>query len=66
MNKPKAVRRMFQWTIELSQFDIEYYPKTAIKEQALSDFISKFTLPDEDSFTNKTKRWTIQSDGSSA
>ena len=30
INKPKAARRMVQWAIELSQFDIEYHPRTAI------------------------------------
>ena len=44
MNKPEATRRMVQWAIELSQFDIEYYPRTAIKAQALADFIAEFTL----------------------
>ena len=40
MNKPEAAGRMVQWVIELSQFDIEYHPRTAIKAQALVDFIS--------------------------
>ena len=31
MNKPEAARRMIQWAIELSQFDIKYHPRTAIK-----------------------------------
>jgi len=31
MNKPEAARRMIQWAIELSQFDIEYHSKTTIK-----------------------------------
>ena len=31
MNKPEAAGRMVQWAIELSQFDIEYHLKTAIK-----------------------------------
>ena len=66
MNRPEAVGRMVQWAIELSQFDIEYHPRTAIKAQALEDFIAEFTLPDKDSFTNKADRWTIQTDGSSA
>ena len=57
---------MVQWAIELSQFDIEYHPRTAIKAQALADFIAEFTLPDEDSLTDRVKRWTIQTDGSSA
>ena len=44
MNKPEAARRLVQWAIELSQFDIYYCPKTAIKALALVDFIAKFTL----------------------
>ena len=52
--------------IEFSQFDIEYLPRTAIKAQALADFIAEFTFPDEDNPTNNSKRWTIQTDGSSA
>jgi len=31
MNKPEAAGRMIQWAIELSQFDIKYYPRTTIK-----------------------------------
>ena len=31
MNKPEAIRRMVQWAIELSQFNIEYHPRTTIK-----------------------------------
>ena len=55
MNKPKAARRMVQWAIELNQFDIEYHPRTAIKAQALADFIAKCTIPDEDSFPNEVE-----------
>ena len=66
INKPEAARRMVQWAIELSQFDIEYHPRTAIKAQALADFIAEFTFPDKDSLTNEAERWTIQIDGSSA
>ena len=31
MNKPEVAGRMIQWAIELSQFDIEYHPKTTMK-----------------------------------
>nr|XP_023905140.1 uncharacterized protein LOC112016914 [Quercus suber] len=65
MSKPEAAGRMVQWAIKLNQFDIEYHPRTAIKVQALADFIPKFTLPDEDDFAVKHKQWTIQTDGSS-
>ena len=66
MNKPEAAGRMVQWAIEFSQFDIEYHPRTAIKAQALADFIVEFTLPNGDSITDGVDRWTIQTDGSSA
>ena len=66
INKPKAAGRMVQWVIELSQFDIEYHPRTTIKAQALADFIAEFTLPDEDRIPDEVDRWTIQTDGSSA
>ena len=66
MNKLEVAGRMVQWAIELSQFDIEYHPRTAIKAQALADFIAKFTLPKVDNPTNETKQWTIQTDSSLA
>ena len=65
MNRPEAAGRMVQWAIELSQFDIKYLSRTAIKAQALADFITEFTFPDEDNPTNDAKRWTIHTDGSS-
>ena len=30
---------------------------------ALADFITEFTIPDEEVATNKVERWTIQTDG---
>ena len=55
MNKPEATGRMIQWAIELSQFDIEYYPRIAIKAQALAYFIAKFTVLDQDEASTKQK-----------
>ena len=63
MNRPEAARRMVQWVIKLSQFDIEYLPRTAIKAQALADFIAEFTFLEEGNPTNDAKRWMIQTDG---
>ena len=45
MNEIDAVGQLIRWTIELSQFDIEYRPRVAIKAQVLADFIAKFTYP---------------------
>ena len=55
MNRPEAAGRMVQWPIKLSQFDIEYLPRTAIKVQALADFIAEFIFLDEENPTNDAK-----------
>lgn len=44
--------RMVQWAMELSQFDIDYRPRTAIKAQALVDSVAKFTMTDQDPESN--------------
>ena len=43
LHKPEASGRMMEWAIELSEFDIRYKPKTAIKWQVLADFVMEFT-----------------------
>ena len=48
MIKPEVAGRLVQWTIELSQFDIEYRPRIAIKAQALANFIVEFTVLDDE------------------
>ena len=63
MNRPEVAGRMVQWAIELSQSNTEYLPRTAIKAQALANFIAKFTFPNKDNPTNEAERWMIQTDG---
>ena len=67
MNKPDAIGRLIQWSIKLSEFDIDYRPRTAIKAQALADFIAKFTTKDDKPKEDEeqTSRWTTHIDGSS-
>ena len=59
MNKLEVAGRMVQWAIKLSQFDIEYHPKTVIKAPALADFIAEFTTPDDEGAQDEAERWTI-------
>lgn len=47
MNNPEAVGRLVLWAIELSEFDILYQPKIAIKAQALADFVVEFTAKED-------------------
>ena len=39
LHKPNALRRFLKWAVELSEFDIEYRPRTTIKGQAPTDFV---------------------------
>ena len=60
MQKIDLAGRILQWAIELSEFDLQYEARTAIKSQHLADFITEFTdipaIPIE---------WNIYVDGSS-
>ena len=42
LHKPEVSGRLMKWAIELSEFDIRYKPKTAIKGQVLADFLMEF------------------------
>ena len=64
MSSPEAAGRMALWAIELSEFDVQYRPRTAIKGQIVADFIAEYTQP-EDKGAEGQKLWSIHTDGSS-
>ena len=64
MSNPDAAGRLALWAIELSEFDIQYHPRTAIKGQVIADFIAEFTQ-DEDKRVEESPQWSMHSDGSS-
>ena len=43
LHKPETLGRLIKWVIELSEFNIRYKPRTAVKGQVLADFIMEFT-----------------------
>ena len=57
-----------KWAIELSEFDIRYKPKTAIKGQVLADFVMEFA-PIEPAETTQAEDdlpiWKLSVDGAS-
>ncbi|XP_050280380.1 uncharacterized protein LOC126721382 [Quercus robur] len=65
MNKLEAAGRLVQWAVELSEFDIRYQPRSAIKAQALADFIAEFTPCYEDLGEGEYNKWVVHVDGSS-
>ena len=42
LHKSETSGRLMNWAIELSEFDIRYRPKTAIKGEVLADFVMEF------------------------
>ncbi|XP_074271077.1 uncharacterized protein LOC141594999 [Silene latifolia] len=42
MRKPELSGRMTKWSVHLSGYDLQFEPRTAIKSQALVDFVSDF------------------------
>ncbi|XP_015955678.1 uncharacterized protein LOC107480072 [Arachis duranensis] len=62
LQKPDLAGRMMTWSIELSQYDIRYEPRQAIKAQAMADFLVEVTGdPSEEVGT----RWKLHVDGAS-
>ena len=64
MSSPEAAGRMALWAIELSEFDVQYRPRIAMKGQVVVDFIAEYTQP-EDKGAKGQKLWSIHTDGSS-
>ena len=64
MSSPEVAGRMALWAVELSEFDIQYHPRTAVKGQVVVDFIAEFTLGNGQG-AEKKKQWNIYTDGSS-
>ena len=62
MNKLEVAGRLIQWAIELSEFDVKYQLRNAIKAQALADFTPCHGNLDE---REDNKTWVVHVDGSS-
>jgi hypothetical protein len=50
-----------KWSLELSEFDIHYESRKALKAQVFADFLAEMTFPAEDN----SEEWTVFVDGSS-
>nr|XP_025680553.1 uncharacterized protein LOC112782405 [Arachis hypogaea] len=60
LTKPELAGRLIKWSIELSEFDIQFQPRSALKAQVLADFISELTTDERDKF------WELHVDGASS
>ncbi|XP_015935342.1 uncharacterized protein LOC107461378 [Arachis duranensis] len=62
LQKPDLAGRMMTWAIELSQYDLRYEPRHAIKAQAMADFLVEVT---GDPTEEAGIRWRLHVDGPS-
>ncbi|XP_072076510.1 uncharacterized protein [Arachis hypogaea] len=60
LTKPKLAGRLTKWSIELSEFDIQFQPRSALKAQILADFVSELTSAEHN------KHWELHVDGASS
>ncbi|KAL5575739.1 hypothetical protein UlMin_017438 [Ulmus minor] len=71
LQKPETSGRLAKWSIELGEFDILFKPRTAIKGQALADFIAEFTYQPtnlelaKELVPSPSSLWHLYVDGSS-
>ncbi|PNX63913.1 maturase K, partial [Trifolium pratense] len=59
--RPDMTGRMLKWSLELSEFEIFFESRKALKAQVLADFVAEMTTPS----TPDKNKWTIFVDGSS-
>jgi hypothetical protein len=62
LKKPDLAGRMVAWFVELSELDITFSPRGAIKSQIIADFLLELKTPAEE---NKEQPWTLSVDGAS-
>ncbi|KAH7839444.1 hypothetical protein Vadar_004274 [Vaccinium darrowii] len=58
--------RISTWSVELSQYDIDFQPRTAIKGQELADFVVEFTPSEVESPTVREYEPSPQGDDQNA
>nr|ABF98607.1 retrotransposon protein, putative, unclassified [Oryza sativa Japonica Group] len=74
LHNREGTRRVVKWAIELSEFDLHFEPRHAIKSQAFADFVAEWTpapepvsVPEASSGPSQlphTAHWVMQFDGS--
>jgi hypothetical protein len=59
-----ATGRISKWTVELGALNIDFKPRTAIKSQALVDFMAEWRENQLPTPTERPKHWVMYLDGS--
>ncbi|PKI46437.1 hypothetical protein CRG98_033171, partial [Punica granatum] len=46
LDSPSSMRNIAKWRCQLTEYDIEYVPRTSIKGQAIADHLAEFPIND--------------------
>jgi ribonuclease HI len=64
LHNQDATGRISKWAVELGSFSIDFKPCTAIKSQALVDFMAEWRENQIATLVDKPEHWTMYFDGS--
>jgi len=64
LHNPEATGRIAKWPTELGALHMDFKPKTAIKSQALVDFMAEWRENQIITPSNKAEHWIMNFDGS--
>ncbi|XP_058725992.1 uncharacterized protein LOC131597305 [Vicia villosa] len=62
--RPDMAGRMLCWSLELTEFDIKYKGRKALKAQVLADFVAEMAF--SETTNNNARRWTLYVEGASS
>nr|CAN74249.1 hypothetical protein VITISV_035574 [Vitis vinifera] len=66
LHKSDLIGRMLQWTIELSEYGIEFQPRLSMKGQVMANFVLEYSQrPAQHRESRGEEWWTLQVDGAS-
>jgi len=63
LQKSDVAGRMVRWTVELSEFDVQYEPRGPIKGQVYANFVVELSLADAHK-EEANFQWVLSIDGS--
>jgi hypothetical protein len=64
LHKQDATRRISNWAVELGALTLDLKPRTAIKLQALVDFMAEWRENQVEALTNLPEHWVMYFNGS--
>jgi hypothetical protein len=64
LHNQDATRRISKWAVELGALTVNFKPRTAIKSQALVDFMVEWQENQVEAPTNQREHWVMYFDGS--